>query len=186
MFIQVNGTATLDQPPTSKHFNDDQKLRAPTAPIPALPPPHTFAPTAPPTGPQWAQPYPWPPYAQPAQPQYGPLTYGLPPYGHPAYGHLPPGPPMQPPANALPISPLSSPGTALAPRVPLADFCVQYHISNANQQKFTELEYEPGNKMVESLDEKEWKQVKFSALGWSGFLAAHRKFCRDIKNGMWE
>jgi hypothetical protein len=69
----------------------------------------------------------------------------------------------------------------------LADFCARYHISDSNQQKLAELEYEPGNKMVESLDEKEWKHgVKFSALGWGGFLAAHRKFCRDIKNGAWD
>lgn len=50
-----------------------------------------------------------------------------------------------------------------------------------------ELEYKPGNKMVESLDEQEWRHgVKFTALGWNGFLAAHKKFCRDVKSGIWE
>jgi len=49
-----------------------------------------------------------------------------------------------------------------------------------------ELEYEPGNRVVETLEEREWKEVKFSVLGWRSFLAAHRKFVKDVKEGVWD
>ena len=76
---------------------------------------------------------------------------------------------------------------ALARKVSLSDFCTRYDISDSNQAKLTELEYEPGNKMVEALDKQEWHHgVKFTALGWNGFLAAYRKFCKEVKNGLWD
>jgi hypothetical protein len=71
-------------------------------------------------------------------------------------------------------------------KIPLADFCTRYGISDTNQAKLLELEYEPGNTVVESLEEREWKEVKFSALGWKSFLAAHRKFIKDVKLGVWD
>jgi len=49
-----------------------------------------------------------------------------------------------------------------------------------------ELEYEPGNRVVETLEEREWKGVKFSVLGWRSFLAAHHKFAKDMKAGVWD
>jgi hypothetical protein len=71
-------------------------------------------------------------------------------------------------------------------KIPLADFCTCYSISDINQAKLLELEYEPGNTMVESLEEWEWKEVKFSALEWRSFLAAHHKFIKDMKAGVWD
>jgi len=49
-----------------------------------------------------------------------------------------------------------------------------------------ELKYEPGNTVVETLEEWEWKEVKFSVLGWRTFLAVHRKFIKDVKDGVWD
>jgi hypothetical protein len=59
-------------------------------------------------------------------------------------------------------------------------------VTSSNQKKLEELEYQPGDKLVENLEEKEWKEgAKFSALGWRGFLVAHRQFCADVKAGLW-
>lgn len=81
---------------------------------------------------------------------------------------------------------MSSPRVFAAVKVPLADFCSCYGITDANQTKLLELEYEPGNTVVETLEEWEWKDVKFTALMWRSFLVAHRKFVKDVKEGVWE
>jgi hypothetical protein len=85
-----------------------------------------------------------------------------------------------------PPSAKSSPRASVALKIPLVDFCTRYGISDANQAKLLELEYEPGNTVVETLEEREWKEVKFSVLGWRTFLAAHRKFVKDVKDGVWD
>ena len=71
-------------------------------------------------------------------------------------------------------------------KIPLAGLCTHYGISDTNQAKLLELEYEPGNTVVETLEEREWKEVKFSVLGWRTFLAAHHKFVKDVKEGVWD
>jgi hypothetical protein len=82
---------------------------------------------------------------------------------------------------------MSYPGTALRLHVPLTYFCTQYLITPSNQQKLQALEYQSGDKLVENLEENEWKgEAKFSALGWCGFLAAHRQFCESMKEGLWD
>jgi hypothetical protein len=125
-------------------------------------------------------------------PQFGFQHY---PYPQPNPGFLShPGHHMQhvPHFNNLAGAPrheepvIKSPGTALRLRVPLANFCTRYFISDSDQQKLLELEYRPVDKLVENLEEKEWKEgVKFSTLGWRGFLAAHRQFCEDVKDNLW-
>jgi len=50
--------------------------------------------------------------------------------------------------------------------------------------KLAELEYEPGDKIVESLEENDWKSVSFSVIGRKRFLAAHRQFRKDLKTGV--
>jgi len=71
-------------------------------------------------------------------------------------------------------------------KIPLANFCTHYNISDTNQAKLLELKYEPGNTVVETLEEQEWKEVKFSTLGQRSFLAAHHKFVKDVKAGVWD
>ena len=82
---------------------------------------------------------------------------------------------------------VSSPGTALRLKVSLAKFCDRYEISELNCERLKDLEYVPGNKLVEKLGEAEWRGIaKFSVLGWQGFLAAHRQFLLDVKEGRWD
>jgi hypothetical protein len=55
-----------------------------------------------------------------------------------------------------------------------------------NREKLKDLEYVPGNKLVEKLGEAEWRGIaKFSVLGWQGFLVAHQQFLLDVKEDRW-
>jgi hypothetical protein len=182
--MQASGTTTMEKPPVSNHFSDAQKLRA-------APPLQPVQPQLPPPLPNYQAQYAamQPPFQQ-YPPQFGFQHY---PYPQPDLGFLPyPGHHMQPVPHFNPATPrheepvISSPGIALRLRIPLANFCTRYFISDSDQQKLQELEYRPGDKLVENLEEKEWKEgAKFSALGWRGFLAAHRQFCEDVKEGLW-
>ena len=182
--MQASGTTTMEKPPVSNHFSDTQKLRA-------APPLQLVQPQLPPPLPNYEAQYaamqlPFQHYP----PQFGFQHYL---YPQPNPGFLPhPGHHMQPVPHFNPATPrheepvISSPGIALRLRVPLPNFCTRYFISDSNQQKLQELEYQPGDKLVENLEEKEWKEgAKFSAHGWRGFLAAHRQFCEDVKEGLW-
>jgi hypothetical protein len=81
---------------------------------------------------------------------------------------------------------MSSPGVALRLKVSLVEFCKMYGISESNCKKLKELEYIPGDMLVEKLGEAEWRGVaKFLVLGWQGFLAVHRHFLLDVKEGWW-
>ena len=81
---------------------------------------------------------------------------------------------------------MSSPGVALRLKVSLVEFCDKYNISESNCEKLKELEYVPGDKLVEKLGDAEWIGIaKFSVLGWQGFLAVHRQLLLDVKEGQW-
>ena len=74
----------------------------------------------------------------------------------------------------------------MAHDVTLSEFCDRYHIPDGNKQKLELLEYHPGNPAVEKFDDHEWRTIgKFTKIGWEMFLAAHKKFCREIKAGTW-
>ncbi|KAF9470295.1 hypothetical protein BDN70DRAFT_889159 [Pholiota conissans] len=90
-------------------------------------------------------------------------------------------------AAALPSkdSPVSSPGMNSKLRVPLSDFCARYEISKTDEEKLALLEYKPGNNAVLILAPEDWKEVKFTTLGWKAFIDAHKQFLRDIKDGSW-
>lgn len=119
----------------------------------------------------------------------------------PVYGHhqMPGGAYPYPPAPNYPqaafpygqqpgllhASPSSSPGTALQLRIPLTDFCARYDISKSDEEKLGLLEYKPGNNAVLTLTADDWKEVKFTVLGWKAFLSAHKHFLRDVKDGLW-
>jgi hypothetical protein len=111
------------------------------------------------------------PYSYPPSSNYSAFSYGQ----HP--GPFPPW--------TLKDSPVSSPATALQLAVPLADFCTRYKISKSDEEKLALLEYKPGNNAVTTLGTEDWKEVKFTTLGWKGFLTAHRRFIHDVKNGVW-
>ena len=176
--LQAAGSTTLDVPPISSHFGDEKKLRAPRVQ---------------PQVPDYQLPYPGPPgfmpyanpYGYPHYPPYPPPHQGFPPRQAPPmpYNYDPAAQPWHEPL-------ISSPGVAVCLRVSLADFCSRYGISAADEKKLRDvIEYQPGNKLVENLQEKTWGKgengAQFGELGWNTFLVAHRKFCEDVKAGVW-
>ena len=190
---------TLEIPPTSTHFNITAciKRKITKAEDPLVHDPQVATanqaavPSAPPLQPAM--------HAQIPQPPIWPTAFnGLPPpwmYGHHAYPYPPvpnyPGFPYGQPPGMFPVlpakdlSPASSPGTAFHLGIPLADFCARYKISKSDEEKLESLEYKPGNKAILTLTADDWKEVKFTVLGWKAFLEAHKRFLRDVKDGLW-
>lgn len=131
-------------------------------------------------------------------PGYAPPPYGYPPYYPPPYGHghFVPAANMAPMAAPYPYhqpagtgfahssqSFMYSPGTTTSHNVSLSDFCAQFRISENDEAKLAVLEYRPGHRGVERLEEKEWRDHgKFTKLGWEAFLDAHYRFCKSIKS----
>ncbi|KAF9245011.1 hypothetical protein BU15DRAFT_59174 [Melanogaster broomeanus] len=169
--------------------------KATTGHAEALPPPIAgnelvYQPgTAPPLMPAGV--YPSPNMLQPYYPQYPgfPLPYFPP---GPSYYTLPyqvlpnsqvSGSNMHPMHN--PPSPMSSPSATTSHHVTLETFCTRYMISTKDSERLAALEYMPGNRLVEHLSEADWKAAGFSILGWRGFLYAHGKFCKAIRDGSW-
>lgn len=70
--------------------------------------------------------------------------------------------------------------------VSLGDFCYYYNISGSDRDKLELLEYRPGDNAVLTLSSDDWKEVKFTTLGWKGFILAHKRFVRDAKDGVWD
>lgn len=190
---------TLETPPNLIHFDvsncitrkipKPEDIEAPVAvenaaPGPNVPQPQALAPQMQPAPPVYPYQYPPPPpwffghpqipagYMHPPAPNYP----GLLPYGQQG-GLIPPLPQRD--------SPAGSPCTALQLRVPLADFCLRYEISKSDEDKLALLEYKPGNDVVLSLNDDDWKEVKFTKLGWKAFISAHKRFIRDVKAGLW-
>ncbi|KAG0699690.1 hypothetical protein DFH29DRAFT_1001825 [Suillus ampliporus] len=130
----------------------------------------------------------YPPY-MPQPPFTGGLGYSIPPYypGPPMQGYTQGfgGPPLAgPPGETSSTS--SSPSVTMSHNILLSEFCIKYNISASDQAKLSALEYMPGNRAVEALEEKEWCDFgQFTKLGWQAFLTAHRKFCKAIKSGTW-
>ena len=69
--------------------------------------------------------------------------------------------------------------------VSLSDFCTKYWLSTHTKERLEELNYLPGNKVVESLSEADWKEAGLSVLASCSFLAAHLNFCEVIGTGVW-
>jgi len=66
----------------------------------------------------------------------------------------------------------------------LIEFCAKYRLSDGDQAKLAALGYQPGNKGIEALDERERCGIgKCTELGWQSFMDAHKKFCKVIKSG---
>lgn len=137
------------------------------------------------------------PYAPPQAPYvHNAMPYMPPPWGYhlPPYQYAPP-PSAPQPTQATPQfgilqasannSPLPSPGKISRLKVSLSNFCSRYKISESDQTKLELLEYAPGNKDVVELEEADWKEVKFTKLGWKAFLRAHQQFMKDVKAGLW-
>lgn len=209
---QAGNTADQSAPPTSIHFADDKKMKIPSsvqrpppdAPLSAfgdfyrqrqqeqaadaiqapLPPPGLF-PQLQPQFPGLHAPMGFPPPQHGYHPYYPP-AYMPPAYTYPVPPYYPAGPQGQPPAAVDPPSTSSSPSVTTTHNVSLAEFCVKYRLSDGDQAKLAALEYQPGNRGVEKLDEREWRDIgKFTKLGWQSFMDAHKKFCKAIKSGNW-
>lgn len=184
--LQAAGSMTLDMPPISSHFGDEKKLQAPQAQSMIL--------NMQPQVPDYQLPYPGPPGFMPYVNSYGYPHY--PPYPPPHQGFPPHHGPLMPYNYDLASQPwheplILSPGVAVHLHVSLADFCSHYGISTADEKKLRDvIEYQPGNKLVENLQEKTWGKgengAQFGKLGWNTFLVAHQKFCEDVKAGVWE
>ncbi|KAG0692151.1 hypothetical protein DFH29DRAFT_1009257 [Suillus ampliporus] len=123
----------------------------------------------------------------PSQYMQPPYVSGYPyplPYFPAVQGHGQPQAIVQPTGEVPSAS--SSPSLTISHDVSLSDFCAKYRISDNDQAKLARLEYQPGNRAIETLDDKEWQDVgQFTRLGWQAFLDAHKKFCRAIKSGTW-
>jgi hypothetical protein len=175
------------------HRRQDEQIAAalhvPQVPTSAPQPQHV--PRAPPPGPPGYGFHPghyYPPY-MPQPPFTGGFGYPIPPYypGPPMQGHAQGfgGPQLPGPPGEI-SSASSSPSVTMSHNVLLSEFCIKYNISASDQAKLSALEYMPGNRAVEALEEKEWRDFgQFTKLGWQAFLAAHRKFCKAIKSGTW-
>ncbi|KAG1718098.1 hypothetical protein EDD22DRAFT_855664 [Suillus occidentalis] len=175
------------------HRRQDEQIAAalhvPQVPTSAPQPQHV--PRAPPPGPPGYGFHPghyYPPY-MPQPPFTGGFGYPIPPYypGPPMQGHAQGfgGPQLPGPPGEI-SSASSSPSVTMSHNVLLSEFCIKYNISASDQAKLSALEYMPGNRAVEALKEKEWRDFgQFTKLGWQAFLAAHRKFCKAIKSGTW-
>jgi len=164
---------------------------------PALEPPAEVAPAAPglntllqrPMYPPYYNlppPLPWMYTHHPTPGSYAPILQHPypPPANYPAfpYGQQPAPFPVWP----LPKdSPAASPATALQLGVPLPEFCARYKVSKSDEEKLAFLEYKPGNNAMMTLTTEDWKEVKFTTLGWKAFIAAHKQFIRDVKDGLW-
>lgn len=214
--FQATGRADTSAPPTTNHFTQKLKVPRPPpdAPLstfgefyrhhqreqalePVPPRPthgHVIPPLPHPHG-HYGPPFPGPSHIPgPSQQFFHPSQYMQPPYisGYPyslpyypaMQGHGQPQAIVQP-AGEVP-SASSSPSLTTSHDVSLSEFCAKYHISDNDQAKLARLEYHPGNRAVETLDDKEWRDVGgFTRLGWQAFLDAHKKFCRAIKSGTW-
>jgi hypothetical protein len=190
---------TLESPPNSIHF-DVANCIAPKIPKPedtaALEAPVAVVVENAARGPNVQLPQVLAPPMQLAPPIY-PYQYPPPPpwfYGHPqipaGYMHPPAPVPYGQQGGLIPPlpqidSPAGSPCTALQLRIPLSDFCLRYEISKSDEDKLALLEYKPGNEAVLSLTDDDWKEVKFTKLGWKAFISAHKRFIRDVKGGLW-
>ncbi|KAG2741765.1 hypothetical protein P692DRAFT_20750369 [Suillus brevipes Sb2] len=174
------GRATTSIPPTSLHFADDKKLKMPSSVTqPASDAPILFQHSASPPGYGFHPGHYYPPY-MPQPPFTGGFGYPIPPYypGPPMQGHAQGfgGPQLPGPPGEI-SSASSSPSVTMSYNVLLSEFCIKYNISASDQAKLSALEYMPGNRAVEALEEKEWRDIgQFTKLGWQAFLAAHRKF----------
>ncbi|KAI6150461.1 hypothetical protein BKA82DRAFT_4352310 [Pisolithus tinctorius] len=180
-------TATCDTPPMSNHFTKASAI--PASQMPAdVPNPilgawnedHHSAP-----GPHglWHAPGPHPMYPFGSYFPPPPIPYG-------SYGYYmsnmtsPPAPTPPPPSQSTTI--FSSPSSTMTHNVSLSEFCTKYRLSAHTQEKLEKLDYIPGNKVVESLSEADWKDSGLSVLASRSFLAVHRKFCEAIRAGTWE
>jgi len=197
-------TATLDAPPTSTHFADSQRLRAPggsianplgpssaanadAASIPAM---NTGAMT---TYPQMPGPYGFPPFQMPYFP--GPFPF------YPFYPHAPQtqdgGPSMYPmpgttfgaaygagrPPDSAPPSPVK---VQLTRPISLDEFCTKYGIDDYDKERLQKLRFVPGDQRVDKLGREDWHDdAGFSRLAWDDFLSKHKTFLRDVKAGCW-
>ncbi|KAI6025367.1 hypothetical protein BKA83DRAFT_4163406 [Pisolithus microcarpus] len=182
----VAGRCDISAPPVSAHFSDKSKLKIPT---------HMPQPNLTVLGPSGAA------SSNPMFPhapnQYYPGLYMLHPQFNLPYTHMTPYPPpifpsvntsasLHPPGLPRTMSTSSSPGSTTSHNVTLEEFCAKYHIPESDQDKLALMEYRPGNRAVEDLEESEWRSVGgFTKLGWEAFRVAHRKFCKAIKAGTW-
>ncbi|KAG2070379.1 hypothetical protein BDR04DRAFT_1118414 [Suillus decipiens] len=173
-------------PPLSVHFADEKKLKV----LSRVPPPLNALPAtfgqyyrqcqeeatfgnqalALPVPPQAAPPpFPVPGGFPPLSHPYAYQPYFAPPYmqaphigGYPYLPRYSPAPHHQPvtdPGEILSAS--SSPSITTSHDVSLSEFCAKYRISDSDQAKLAALEYRPGNRAVETLEEKEWRDVVF-------------------------
>ncbi|KAG2150765.1 hypothetical protein DEU56DRAFT_962190 [Suillus clintonianus] len=155
--------------------------------IPPCMPPHPHGPYGPPfPGPSHI-PGPSHQFFHPSQYMQPPYVSGYPyplPYYPAVQGHGQPQVIVQPTGEVPSAS--SSPSLTTSHGISLSEFCANYRISDNDQSKLARLEYQPGNQAVESLDDKEWRDVgQFTKLGRQAFLDAHKKFCKAIKSGTW-
>jgi hypothetical protein len=177
---------SLDTPPNSAHFDITKCLKTPKeenvsdaiGQIPTI--------TAPPKPTEYPYSYPHP-HPPPWMYHYPmPSSFPMPmlpthPYSA-AISNLSVPNPYMPNAE----SPLPASRKNLRLKVSPDLFCARYNVDLADQKKLELLGYRPGDDNILKLEPEDWKEVKFTKLGWMNFLDAHRQFLRDIKAGQWD
>ncbi|KAG2046966.1 hypothetical protein BDR06DRAFT_1014271 [Suillus hirtellus] len=121
-----------------------------------------------------------PPY-YPYQYSYYPLSNAVHPptaQPHPSSAPLVPAPETGSATDSYP-----SRGITTKHSVMLDAFCAKFVVSASDSEKLSELGYNPGNRIVESLTMGDWQSVGFTLLSWRTFLSHHRKFCDSIIAG---
>ncbi|KAF7326887.1 putative proline-rich protein [Mycena venus] len=174
----LQGKATKTEIPVSSHFSKVlclRVLRTVATPAPAVAPvPDPLAPPPAPAAPSAqdlllllvAQHLKPSVIAQPtAQPAAQPIA-------------LPPSTPQR-----APIPDPSSPAVILPRPVSIPEFCTRYSLPTTDEQKLADLEFVPGDRNIQKLEQPDWEEVGFKRLGWLRVLDAHKQFLIDIRNG---
>ncbi|KAF8151377.1 hypothetical protein B0H34DRAFT_861891 [Crassisporium funariophilum] len=210
----ARGTATLEKPPISGHFNYSARIldvpkRAEYMPLPlAL----TMAPAPLVTTPIAPVPQALPTASttlggtslvdlmvlnmmqqQQQQQQYWPPFPYYGPYPHPS-GFSPapsvvtpptvPSAPAQAPNLAVKSAP-QSPANFQLPNVSLPAFCERYNVNAVDQERLEKLEFQPGDK-INTLPEAKWKTFAgFTSLSWCRILDKNHMFVHNARTGQW-
>ncbi|KAJ8584983.1 hypothetical protein M405DRAFT_844819 [Rhizopogon salebrosus TDB-379] len=182
-------------PPTEMHertqgtFADDYRLSQCSSAMSDYDMPHIYArPGSIRDPPLLAHGFPGlPPPAPFYHPAYYPYQFPGPYYPTPNVVQPQPSPAPQAaaPATSTVSDSYPSPGITMKHSVTLEAFCTRYLISAADSEKLSKLEYNPGNRIVETLTVADWQSAGFTVLSWRTFLSHHRKFCDAIIAGTW-
>lgn len=184
----ARGTATVEKPPISSHFDFKSRIlpkvtaRPPVEPVPVPAYPQTLPTTSQNTSSTSLVDILLINMIQQQQQQQ--LHLPVPPAYTP--------PVIFPPSTVAPavqapsvFSAPQSPAKFQLPNVTLMAFCERYNINATDQQRLEKLEFQPGDK-IDNLPDDDWKTFAgFTSLSWRRIVDKNGIFLRDARNGLW-